>query len=289
MKTYMSEMIKTVTRIFGCQTDTPLFFTVCGQLVSPSGFRHHRRCFDENVIIIITEGTLSITANRVEFNLSAGQYIFLKAGEEHFGHRTSDEKLLYFWVHFRSDHCFETINGNESVYTYIVPETGLLSEFSRAVPLYHQLVELSLEEKGYFRHMTDYAVSLLLLELTKEYCRSQDGRDRYPAAVVLTREWIKKHYNQSFDVPKLAEAVGYRADYLSTLFKNSMGISIVRYTNQLRITMAKNLLSNYNVSIKEAAFSCGFSDEKYFMKVFKQLERITPSQYKNSYGRSESV
>ncbi|MCI7499725.1 MAG: AraC family transcriptional regulator [Oscillospiraceae bacterium] len=35
----------------------------------------------------------------------------------------------------------------------------------------------------------------------------------------------------------------------------------------------------------EAAFSCGFSDEKYFMKVFKKFEGMTPAQYKNSFGR----
>ena len=53
----------------------------------------------------------------------------------------------------------------------------------------------------------------------------------------------------------------------------------------MRIRTAKTLLSNYGVTIKEAAFSCGFSDEKYFMKVFKNLEGITPAQYKKSFGR----
>lgn len=53
----------------------------------------------------------------------------------------------------------------------------------------------------------------------------------------------------------------------------------------IRIKTAKTLLSNYGVTIKEAAFSCGFSDEKYFMKVFRELEGMTPTQYKNSFGR----
>lgn len=113
----------------------------------------------------------------------------------------------------------------------------------------------------------------------------QDSTEKLPAAVVSAREWIKNHYYQSFDVAAIADAVGYGADYLSSLFKRSMGISIVGYTNQLRIKTAKTLLSNYDVSIREAAFSCGFSDEKYFMKVFKRLEGVTPSQYKKSFGR----
>ncbi len=281
----MSEIIQNKPRIFGCKTKEPLKFSVCGQLISPSGFLHHRRCMDENVLIMITEGTLYITANNAEFSLLPGQYILLKAGEEHFGHRPSEGRLSYLWAHFRSDCGFETANDDSGGYTYLLSETARLSDLGRTAQLFHQLMDMSLEEKLYTQNMSDYAMSLLLMEISQEYFRHGDSSDKLPAAVVSAREWIKNHYYHPFDVCSLAAALGYRADYLSSLFKRYMGISIVRYTNQLRIKTAKTLLSNYDITIKEAAFSCGFSDEKYFMKVFKQLESITPSQYKNSFGR----
>lgn len=130
-----------------------------------------------------------------------------------------------------------------------------------------------------------YAICTWWSLLSQEYFQRQGICEKLPAAVVSAREWIKNHYYQPFDVAELAEAVGYQADYLSSLFKRSTGSSIVRYTNQIRIKTAKTLLSNYSVSIKEAAFYCGFSDEKYFMRVFRQMEGITPSQYKNSFDR----
>lgn len=281
----MPEIIQAKPRIFGCKTYNPLKFSACGQFISPSGFVHHRRRFDENVLIIITEGTLYITANNTEFCLGAGQYIFLKAGEEHFGHRLSEGKLSYLWAHFQADCSFEMVCGENEQYTYILPETAHLSDFCRTAQLFHQLMDLSLEEKLYLHAMRDYAMSLLLMEISQECYRDQDRSDKLPAAVISVREWIKNHYYHSFDVAEIADAVGYRADYISSLFKRSMGISIVHYTNQLRIKAAKTLLSNYDVSIREAAFSSGFSDEKYFMKVFKQLEGITPSQYKRSFER----
>lgn len=281
----MSAIIQNKPRIFGCKTKAPLGFSVCGQLISPSGFLHHRRCFDENVLIMVTEGTLYITANNAPFSLVPGQYIFLKAGEEHFGHRPSDGRLSYLWAHFRSDCGFETVNDANGGYTYLLPETLALSDSGRTAQLFHQLMDMSLEEKLYAQNMSDYAMSLLLMEISQEYFRYRDNSDKLPLAVVSAKEWIKNHYFLPFDVTELAEAVGYSADYLSYLFKRSLGVSIVRYTNQLRIKTAKTLLSNYDITIKEAAFSCGFSDEKYFMKVFKQLEGITPSQYKNSFGR----
>lgn len=281
----MSENISNKPRLLGCKTKAPLSFSVCGQLISPSGFLHHRRCFDENVLIMVTEGTLYITANNVPFSLVPGQYIFLKAGEEHFGHRPSEGKLSYLWAHFRSDCGFETADNDSGDYTYLLRETMTLSDTGRSAQLFHQLMDMSLEEKLYTRNMLDYAMSLLLMELSQEYLRNRAACEGLPSAVVSAREWIKNHYYLPFDVTELAAAVGYRADYLSSLFKRHTGVSIVRYTNRLRIKASKTLLSNYEITIKETAFSCGFSDEKYFMKVFKELEGITPSQFKNSFGR----
>lgn len=272
-------------RLLGCKTKSPLSFLACGQLISPSGFTHHRRCFDENVIIAVTEGTLYINANNREYALSAGQYILLVAGEEHFGFRSSDGKLSYLWAHFRADCGFETVaDDSAGGYTYLLPEISTASTSGRTAQLFHQLMDMSIDGNLYNRDMSDYAVSLLIMELSQEYFHS-NSRQELPAFIISAREWIKNHYYLPFDISELADALGYHADYLSSVFKRSMGVSIVRYTNQLRIKTAKTLLSNYGVTIKEAAFSCGFSDEKYFMKVFKEMEGMTPTQYKNSFGR----
>ncbi len=88
------------TRIFGCKAKAPLHYAVCGQLLSPAGFLHHRRNFAYHVLILVTEGTLFIHANNAAHKVGAGQYIFLRAGEEHFGERPSEGKLSYLWVHF---------------------------------------------------------------------------------------------------------------------------------------------------------------------------------------------
>lgn len=278
-------------RILGCKTGNPFVYDVCGQLISPGGFLHHRRRFDYHVLILVTEGTLYVTANDVPYTLEAGQYIFLKAGEEHFGHRASEGKLSYLWVHFQADCAFEEVKKNEDAllekFAYVFPEQWNVTKAGRIAMLFQQLMELSLEEKLYSKSMLDYALSLLIMEITQEYVQSSIHKtEEIPAVISKVMEWIKIHYHQPFTVTEIAEEVGYQADYLSSLFKRSTGISMMRFTNQIRIKTAKALLSNYDITIKEAAYSCGFSDEKYFMKVFKQLEGMTPTQYKNTFGKS---
>lgn len=304
------------TRIFGCKAKAPLHYAVCGQLLSPAGFLHHRRNFAYHVLILVTEGTLFIHANNAAHKVGAGQYIFLRAGEEHFGERPSEGKLSYLWVHFQADAPMEELRGKavseqapaplqapappqaaiagqisvpphaaEEAYMYQFPETGHLPDMGRAAQLFRQLMDVSFEEGAYTQNMSDYAMSLLLMEISRGYAQPAGARDKLPEAVMSAREWIKNHYYHPFEVSELAEILGYRADYLSSLFKRQMGVSIVRYANQIRIRTARTLLSNYDVTIKEAAYSCGFSDEKYFMKVFKQMEGITPAQYRSSFNR----
>lgn len=277
-------------RLMGCYEKT-LRFSACGQLISPAGFVHHRRRFEENVLIMITEGTLCITANGVRRAVSAGQYILLPAGEEHYGAAPSQGRLSYLWAHFSGEfrECGRAANAasasDNAGFAYLLPETARLSDYGRSAQLFHQLMDLSLEERLYSQNMADYAVSLLMMELSQEYYISAQGAQRLPPAVASAREWIKNHCFRPFEMAELAAALGYSADYLSTLFKQCTGESVTRCANRLRISTAKTLLTNYGVTAKEAAYSCGFSDEKYFMRVFKQLEGLTPTQYKESFGK----
>ena len=142
----------------------------------------------------MTEGTLYITSNDNQYALGAGQYIFLKAGEEHYGYRLSEGKLSYMWVHFRADCGFEGTDGADEKYSYILPEQSDITDTGRTSQLFHQLMDMSLEEELYSENMTDYALSLLMMEITQEYLHKQDNCCKLPAAVIFAKEWIKNHY-----------------------------------------------------------------------------------------------
>ena len=251
----------------------PLRHNVSGQLNSAGSFLHHRRTFEYDVLIMVTEGQLHISANGIPYTVEAGQYILLKAGEEHFGTIPSSGKLSYMWSHFTAE------AGNKN--NYPLPETGSFSMASRAPLLFRQLLDLSIDSSPYSGKMSDYALSLLMLELVGEHLQSTATlQNAIPPVVVQITDWIKTHYFEPFSVTALADIFDYQPNYLSTLFKKHMGISIIGYANKIRIETAKNLLANYDLTIKETAYSCGFPDEKYFMRLFKKTEGITPSEYK---------
>lgn len=252
-------------------------YDVCGRLFSPDGFCHHRRTFDCHVLILLLEGTLHITANGVPRDVHAGEYIFLRAGEEHYGHQPSTGRLSYLWVHMRAE---SSVRQLTDAATYLFPEVGDVPNTARLASRFQQLIDMSLEEPAHPAAMMDCSCAMLLLELTRIHTYQLPAKD-YPAVILAALDWIRSHYHQPFSVAELAQYVSYQPDYLSSLFKRSTGVSIVQYTNQLRIRMAKALLTNYDITIKEAAYSCGFPDEKYFMRLFRRLEGVTPSQFRS--------
>lgn len=86
-------------------------------------------------------------------------------------------------------------------------------------------------------------------------------------------------------VSNVAERFGYHVDYLSALFKQCMGMSLSQFIIRTRLDAARDLLSEYGVSVREAALSCGFSDEKYFMRQFRKKEGMTPGEYRRLHWK----
>ena len=225
-------------RYFSSTTDRPLSCDVCGQLISRDGFLHQRRTLSINVLILVTEGTLYLTANGIPYTVPPNHYIFLHEGEEHFGHRASTGGLSYFWVHFFAAPPFRAVADTFSCQdsAYFFPEYGKLVSPGRILSLFRRLTDLSLDECKNAPRMLDYTTSLLLMELSSTP-QSSDKKisSGIPAVIPAACDWIHANYCRSFFVEELADAVGYQADYLSSLFKRHMGLSLVSYTNRLRI------------------------------------------------------
>lgn len=74
-------------------------------------------------------------------------------------------------------------------------------------------------------------------------------------------------------------AVGFMSQSsLQRAFRERFGMSPKAYLCKLRMHRAMELLLSRNRTVKEIAFACGFSDEKFFSRVIKQKYGVSPSQ-----------
>ncbi|MBQ4556293.1 MAG: helix-turn-helix transcriptional regulator [Clostridia bacterium] len=102
--------------------------------------------------------------------------------------------------------------------------------------------------------------------------------------------FIRAHLaDETLAVKDIAAAVHLSESHFRRLFKEAHNMSPVEYINMLRITEAKELLKNSDHSLTEIAAKCGFSSIYYFSLLFKKEVNCTPSEYRKTRRRLESV
>lgn len=151
--------------------------------------------------------------------------------------------------------------------------------------LFHQLLHVH-NARYYTSLAQNYTLTSILIELTQSF--TSNYRLKYSDALKTRSfekiiEWVRLNLNNHISSSKIAETFHYNPDYLTRLFKSKTGMRLHEYINTLRLSQAKLLIYQSNLSIKEIAYSVGFEDEKYFMKLFKSYEGLTPNSYRNAF------
>ena len=67
------------------------------------------------------------------------------------------------------------------------------------------------------------------------------------------------------------------------VYKNFFGISFNQACIASRMSLAKFLLFTTSFDVNTIAAKCGYSDEKYFMRLFQKNTSFTPSQYRKLF------
>lgn len=282
----------------------PLKYISSGHLLSYDGFVHPHRMLDTHVLLLGLKGTMYITQGKTQRELKPNTYIVLFAGMEHFGTKPSEGELSYLWCHFQikqrnpnfmqTDAVVNLINNtsnenrdNMLLDTYILSEYGELSDHARVELCFHQLLDIA-REKPYSHFISDYALSLLVLEISNQYFRyaTRDAIERNKSKQRLSEiiEWLRTHHVEDCSLQKLADCFHYHPTYLSSAFRKSTGMTLGRYVKRLRIDTAKALLLKTDDTVAQIALKSGFKDDKTFMKAFKEYEFTTPSQYRYSFS-----
>jgi AraC-like DNA-binding protein len=107
----------------------------------------------------------------------------------------------------------------------------------------------------------------------------QPGRE--PTLIARLRVLIQNQLgDHTLSVRRLAEQSGCTADYLSHLFREVSGETLIGCINRLRMERAARLLRETTLSGKEVAWACGFAAPSYFIRTFRSHHGVTPKAWR---------
>lgn len=274
-------------------------FCTCGQFISEKGGAvHPHRKLDTYVLLFGNSGEYRISQNGNEYRLLPDTYLLLLAGREHFGTQPCAPGLRHYWTHFTlsgetllteetgSAQAERIVSSGEGGRALLIPEYGQVKNRERIRLLFHQLIDTSRTANLYQSELCNSILRMLLMEISDGYIRQvtrreESSRADFTAAQVM--EWIRLNACSITRVSEVADYFGYNCEYLTTLLKKSTDRSLNEHITAGKIEAAKQMLLCSNRSIKEIAYACGFTSDKYFLRVFREKIGLTPGEYRSAY------
>ena len=126
---------------------------------------------------------------------------------------------------------------------------------------------------------TDYMTDLICQKSNAIFQGSQSVRSKL---IETGLQIIEQEYcNPDFNLTVLAASLNVAPNYLSSRFKDEMGVGFMKYRLEKQMEKAKLLLANPGYKIYSVSTMVGFLDEKYFSRQFKKYTGETPKDYRN--------
>ncbi len=108
---------------------------------------------------------------------------------------------------------------------------------------------------------------------------SEDQTEKKMATAV---KYIRENYASDLNMAVVSNEVSMNYSLFSSAFKNYTGTNFVSYVKELRMDEAKRLLSETDLRVNEIALKVGYDNDKHFMKTFKAVVGVSPSEYRKN-------
>ena len=218
-------------------------------------------------LIIITEGTMTVTVDNRDYTLSAGEAVLIFPNQLHSLKSDNSRHMLCIFspelvkAYFSS--AAEQIPADNS----FVPDKFFVKALDNLLP-----EGTLIEKKG------------ILYSVCAEFHKTASYKKRINVDHSLLHhifEFTEQNFSGECSLMSLAAETGYSYSYLSRFFKRLTGISFNAYVNRHRINNACYLLNNTDYSVMQCAIESGYDSLRSFNRNFMNCMGVSPGEYRN--------
>ncbi len=248
---------------------------------SDYNFTNNGRVLDEYQLVYITEGegffqSASVPLRRIE----AGSILLIVPGERHLYYPNPDTGWMEMWVGFRG------MQADQTITNFFDRKDPVLKVGVREsiVGLYNKIISYSMDDIRGTQQVISGVIAHLLGRVYYEQInysnRGNKNTDKINQAQMMLRENISTHLSPA----DIAARLSMSYSLLRSLFKQITGVSMSNYQQQLKLNLAKELLTTSSKNISEIAYETGFESVSRFCCFFKQHMHITASEFRLKNG-----
>ncbi|MDT4897622.1 MAG: AraC family transcriptional regulator [Acidobacteriota bacterium] len=109
-----------------------------------------------------------------------------------------------------------------------------------------------------------------------------------PQWLQKAREIMHEHFSERLSLTDLAASVEVHPAHLAKMFRRHFKCTVGAYVRRLRMDYAASELARSNASLSEIALASGFFDQSHFANTFKKYMKMTPAEYRLTFGESKA-
>ena len=113
--------------------------------------------------------------------------------------------------------------------------------------------------------------------LSDEFVSDQNKRKIREAV-----DYIHENFYKDLNMALVSNYVSMNYSLFSLAFKEYTGVNFVNYLKNIRIKEAKRLLAETDLKITDISHKVGYENDKHFMKIFKNICGVSPSDYRKN-------
>ena len=246
-------------------------------------------------LFLITQGRLIHLINNTEVTLQAGDLVFIRPFDQHcYRQLNGDDSHLInlaFPMHTLTDFFAYLGDGfsQSQLLDSDMPPTVHLQESDQQAVInrLNQLNSIPHTEKSRKRS----ELRLVLAELLGRYFAEEQAQ---------THQWtvtwfqdlcqqMKQPDNLRGGVSQMRQLAHTSAEHLSRTCRKELGCTPTEFINDLRLTVAANLLIHSDRPIVDISLKVGLNNLSYFYRIFKQRYRLTPAQFRAKNRRDVAL
>ncbi|MBE6618841.1 MAG: helix-turn-helix transcriptional regulator [Ruminococcaceae bacterium] len=236
------------------------------------------------MMLLLRTSALFHFANGDEVAPANSVIVYSRGTPQNYG--INEEYFSNDWIHFdMTEGDVRMLSEMGIVFDEIIP-VGDIKELSQIVKSMYQ------EKYGTnpFKERTlELYFELLCIKISEKIKYAGEIRSS-PNYVKLSsvRTWIYNHPEKNVRVKELAKMATISESYFMHLYKRFFGVSVVNDTINSKIEHGKFLLSSTGMTVCAISYECGYKNDVLFMRQFKTVTGMTPSEYRKHHCVSEN-
>lgn len=252
--------------------------------------------------VYVTGGTGTHTYRGSEYPIGEGDVFVIEPDAEHAYQTGAADPLIVYNILVAPalvSYELQTLSKVASFvdFFYVEPFLRESAQFQSHLKLkpherleMRQLLERILEEYREKRLGYRILVKTRLIEMLVFLSRCYSGTLHKPMTANASEEktmrrvaeFIERHHASPLTLAQVSQMCGLSPSAFTAKFKQHIGKTFVEYRNDVRIDMAKRLLTTTDMTILSISQEVGFDDLSFFNKLFKQAVGVSPGQFRKS-------